>query len=137
MQIMHQQAAEQRLVRKEEKAKKKEEMDKLKTDDPEKYVGLLHDKRKKLKDKIHKIKAFKEDFYLRKSKNQRMLKMIDNYLDNKHENIDKADAEFETINKEINNLNSDVENYESKLMEVENELREADPSRLGFTRLRR
>ena len=34
MQIVHQQSAELRLVRKEEKAKKKEEMNKLKEENP-------------------------------------------------------------------------------------------------------
>jgi chromosome segregation ATPase len=127
MQVMHQQAAEHRLVRKEEKTRKKEELKKLKDENLPQYIKLMHDKRKGLKDKIRKVKAFKEDFYVRKSKNQRMLKMIDNYLEKKHENSDKADAEFENINKEINSVNSDVENYESKLLEVENELREVDP----------
>jgi chromosome segregation ATPase len=129
MQIMHQQAAEQRLAKKEEKAKKKEEMAQMKTENPQIFIKMLYEKRKGLKDKIKKIKAFKEDFYVRKNKNQRMLKIIDSYLDKKYDGTDKGDAELETLNKEINNANSDVENYESKLLEVETELREVDPSK--------
>ena len=83
------------------------------------------------------MKAFKEDFYMRKNKNQRMLRMIDSYLDKKHDDADTADQEYENLNKEINNVNSDVENYESKLMDVENELREVDPSTQFFIRFRR
>ena len=125
---MHQQAAEQRLVRKEEKARKKEEMVELKTDNPKVFIHILYEKRKGLKEKIRKIKAFKEDFYVRKNKNQRMLKIIDSYLDKKYDGSDKGDAELENLNREMNNANSDVENYESKLLEVETELREVDPS---------
>jgi len=123
MQVMHQQAAEQRLLKKEEKAKQREEMNRLKTEDPAKYIRMLYERRKGLKDEIRKIKAFKEDSHLRKAKNQRMLNIIDSYLDN-----EKPDVELHTLNKEINNAsNSDIEHYESKLQEVETELREIDP----------
>lgn len=123
MQVMHQQAAEQRLLKKEEKAKQREEMTRLKTEDSAKYIRMLYERRKGLKDEIRKIKAFKEDSHLRKAKNQRMLNIIDSYLDN-----DKPDVELHTLNKEINNAsNSDIENFESKLQEVETELREIDP----------
>lgn len=134
MQVMHQQAADQRLLKKEEKAKKKEDMMKLKTEDPGLYIKMLYEKRKGLKDELRKIKAFKEDFHLRKMKNQRMLNLIDDFLDS-----DKADGELQILNKEINNQgNSDVENFESKLQEVENELREIDPGiSSGNARIRR
>ena len=105
-------------------------MNQLKVENLGQYIKVMYEKRKSLKDKIRKVKAFKEDFYVRKSKNQRMLKMIDSYLEKKHDGTDKADTEFENLNKEINSVNSDVENYESKLLEVENELREVDPSNL-------
>lgn len=126
--MVQQQAAEQRLIRKEEKARKQEEMNKLKEADPVEYIRLLYEKRKHIKDKIRKIKVNKDDFNIRKNKNQRMLKIIDSFLDKKEDENSKADADLENLNKEINTINSDIENYESKLQEVENELREVDPS---------
>jgi hypothetical protein len=46
MQIMHQQAAEQKLQRKEEKAKKLEEIQQMKLNNPLGYLATLYEKRK-------------------------------------------------------------------------------------------
>jgi hypothetical protein len=48
MQIMHQQAAEQKLQRKEEKAKQLEEVQQMKANNPLGYLASLYDKRKVL-----------------------------------------------------------------------------------------
>ncbi len=130
MQVMQLQVAEQRQIQKEEKTRRREEMNQLKTKDPGLYVKMLYDRRKGLKEKIRTIKAHKEDFYVRKNKHQRMLKIIDSYLDKRYDGVEGGgDAELDYLNKEMNNANSDVENYESKLFEVETELREVDPSK--------
>lgn len=121
MQVMHQQAAEVRQAKKEEKAKKKEELARMKSTNPEHYIKMLQDKRKNLKDKIRTKKSMREDFNARKSKNQRMMKILDNYLE-------KDGDESEWLQKELNTVNSDVENYEAKLIDVETELRDVDPT---------
>ena len=66
---------------------------------------------------------FKEDNNVRKSKNLKMLSVLDNYLDGKVDDYEQAEQEIDLMTKELRDINSDMEDYENKLVEVDTEIR--------------
>jgi len=70
---------------------------------------------------------FKEDNNVRKSKNLKMLSVLDNYLDGKVDDYEQAEQEIDLMTKELRDINSDMEDYENKLVEVDTEIRTMDP----------
>lgn len=127
MQVMQKQAAEQRIITKERKRVANIELEKQKSESPKLYLSQLYDRRKNIKDKIRNMKQFKEDTNIRKSKNMKMLTILDNYQDGKVSNYEQAENEIDMMTKEMRDINSDVENYETKLVEVESEIRQFHP----------
>ena len=123
MLLMQKHAHEQRIFQKKKKKQEKDQLDQLKEESPKIYLSNLHDKRKVIKDKLKNIKMFKEDNNVRKSKNLRMLNVLDNYLDGKVDDYEQAENEIDVMTKELRDINSDMENYENKLLEIETEIR--------------
>jgi actin-related protein 5 len=128
MQHMQKTSAERRIITKERTRIEKIEIEKLKTESPKLYLNQLYGKRKGIKDKIKTMKQFREDNNVRKTKNLKMLNVLDNYLDGKVDDYEEAEQEIDMLTKEMRDVNSDMENYETKLAEVEGEIRGLDPN---------
>ena len=126
LQIMQKQSAEKRILEKKKREKQLQDQERMKKDHPEQYKKQLYDKRKILKDKLKKMRSYREDNLLRKKRQQRLLSILDIYCDGKSVNDKKIEREFLKVTEELNEGGSGIEDIENQLNEVEIELRDVD-----------
>lgn len=122
IQLMHKKGMEKREIKRTEREAREVEIEKLKAN-PQKYLGNLLAQRSELKTKLKRIKQFKEDTNLRKTRDKKLMQNFDNYLDDG----DKSTAEFDVALQELMEVSSDPEKYEEQLELLHQEIKTIKP----------
>lgn len=122
IQIMHKKGMEKRETKRKEREARENEIEKLKAN-PQKYLEGLLSQRSELKTKLKRIKQFKEDSNLRKTRDTKLMQNFDNYLDDG----DKSTAEFDVALQELMDVSSDPEKYEEQLEQLHQEIKTIKP----------
>ena len=122
IQIMHKKGMEKREMKRKEREAREKEIEKLKAD-PQKYINHLLSQRSELKTKIKRIKQFKEDSNLKKTRDKKLMQNFDNYLDDG----EKSTEEFDVALQELMEISSDPEKYEEQLERLHQEIKVIKP----------
>jgi len=138
-QVMQKQAAITRKLKKEVETKKKEEVDRLKAENPEIFIADLYEKRKKVISLIEERKKLRTEFSGRSSRggNQKRLQTYiqlgESQKDKKGNVVDTFGLNDEdwAIYKKVSKepvYDDDEEGYYTKLNEIDKELQKLDPN---------
>lgn len=116
---------EKRIEKRAAKEQKQQEIERMKTKNPELYVQNLKEKRKQLNEMIKRIKVFHEDTRLKKQKDNQLIQNLDNYLEGKKE---KHNTELDNAIRDLIDISSDYEKYEQELDAVNQQIKEVEPT---------
>lgn len=113
---------EKRLAKRIEKDARTRDIDRMKTEAPGEYLRELKTKRKTLKDKIKRLRYFKEDPNFKKQKNNHLIERLDNWLAGEDDNPDE-----DPLLRVLVDVSSDCERCETEVQLLNGQIKELEP----------